>query len=183
METSSNLTSYRQSSGWTATDIFLGSTAYFGNNTAYSIYGGYSQTFYVTNCTQVKALVKSTSSSYKATLKIYEGTLDESGNITYSSNEYDSQSGGANGLAVITSVTLDENKIYKVQLTGYSDYPDLLEIGFKKGSLNNEYSSDAYLYADSYGWNIPGTIEGSSYKYFKIDEYKPEEEGVTLLLM
>jgi hypothetical protein len=38
-------------------------------------------------------------------------------------------------------------------------------------------------WVDSYGWDIPGTVQGTSYKYPKIDEYIPEEEGVTLLLL
>ena len=126
--TTSSLTQYNNS--WSATDIFLGQTAYFGSNQAYSVYGSGNQVFYVTNCTQAKALVKD-GSSYKATLAIYECTLNADGTITASTTAVDSQQGGASGLAVITSATLDASKIYKVQLTGGGSYPDLLEVGFQ----------------------------------------------------
>ena len=115
---------------WSATDIFLGQDAYFGTSTAYSIYGSGSQTFYVTNCTQAKALVKDGSSS-KATLAIYECTVNADGSLTATTTATDSQQGGASGTAVITSATLDASKVYKVQLTGGGSYPDLLEVGFK----------------------------------------------------
>ena len=115
---------------WSATDIFLGQNAYFGTSTAYSIYGSGSQTFYVTNCTQAKALVKDGSSS-KATLAIYECTVNADGSLTAATTATDSQQGGASGTAVITSATLDASKVYKVQLTGGGSYPDLLEVGFK----------------------------------------------------
>jgi hypothetical protein len=46
----------RYGNTWTATDVFAGQTAYFGSSSAYSIYGSGSQSFYVTNCTQSKAL-------------------------------------------------------------------------------------------------------------------------------
>lgn len=168
---------YNYSTNWSATDIFQGRDAYFNSSSGYNaIYGYGSQTYYVTNCVQVKAY---TSSRGTAKLQIYECTLSDDGILSASNTASDTKSG--NG--VLTSANLDQTKIYKVQLTGGGNNPDLYEVGFKAGSLENEYSNDAYIYADSYGWDIPGTIEGSSYKYFKIDEYKPEEEGVTLLLM
>lgn len=126
--TSSSLSQYNNS--WSASDIFPGQDAYFGSSQAYSVYGSGNQTFYVTNCTQVKALVKDGSSS-KATLAIYECTENADGTLTASATATDSQQGGASGTAVITSATLDASKIYKVQLTGGGSYPDILEIGFK----------------------------------------------------
>ena len=126
LETSS-LSQYNNS--WSATDIFLGDAAYFGNNQAYSIYGSGSQTFFVTNCTQVKALVKGGSySSSNASLAIYECSLNADGSVAPSSSATDTQQSG-NG--VITSANLDAGKIYKVQLNGGGSYPDLVEIGFK----------------------------------------------------
>ncbi len=42
-------------------------------------------------------------------------------------------------------------------------------------------------YENTYGWNIPGTVLSStgstSYKYMQEDQYKPYDEGVTLLLL
>lgn len=125
---STSLTRY--SNSWDASDIFPGDDAYYGSNSAYSVYGSGNQTFYVTNCNQVKALVKDGSTS-KATLAIYECVENADGTITASSTAFDSQQGGASGTAVITSATLDASKIYMVQLTGGGSYPDLLEIGFQ----------------------------------------------------
>ena len=125
---SSSLQQYNNS--WSASDIFPGQEAYFGSAQAYSVYGSGNQVFYVTNCTQVKAMVKDGTSS-KATLSIYECTENANGTLTASATATDSQQGGASGTAVITSATLDASKIYKVQLTGGGSYPDILEIGFQ----------------------------------------------------
>jgi hypothetical protein len=127
LETSS-LSQY--SNSWSATDIFPIDDAFFGTNQAYGIYGSGSQSFYVTNCTQAKALVKDGSSS-KATLAIYECTVNANGTLTPATTPFDSQQGGASGLAVITSATLDASKVYKVVLTGGGSYPDLLAVGFQ----------------------------------------------------
>ena len=123
----SSLSQY--SNDWNASDIFQGDAAYFGSNQAYSIYSSGSQSYYVTNCSQVKALVKGGGwSSSSATLAIYECTLNANGSVTPSSTAVNTQQ-GSNG--VITSGTLDESKIYMVKLSGGGSYPDLLEIGFK----------------------------------------------------
>ena len=89
------------SNSWAAYDIFPIDDAFFGTSQAYGIYGNGNQIFYVTNCTQAKALVKDGSSS-KAQLKIYECTLNPDGSITASSTPIDTQQGGASGLAVVT---------------------------------------------------------------------------------
>ena len=123
----SSLTRYTNS--WNANDIFPGDAAYFGNGQGYSIYGSNDQSFYVTNCSQVKALVKGSSySSSSATLAIYECTLNANGTITPASTAVDTKQGNS---GVITSAELDASKIYMVKLTGGGSYPDLLEIGFK----------------------------------------------------
>ena len=125
--TSSSLTQY--SNSWNASDVFPGQSAYFGSNQAYSVYGSGNQAFFVTNCTQVKALVKGGSyGSSMASLAIYECSLNANGTVTPSTNAVDTKTGSD---GVITSDELDESKIYKVQLTGGGSYPDLLEIGFK----------------------------------------------------
>lgn len=46
----------------------------------------------------------------------------------------------------------------------------------------------SYDYDDSYGWNIPGTIERvggifSNERRFQLDQYKPTNQGYTLLLI
>ncbi len=126
LETSS-LSQYNNS--WDATDIFPGDDAYFGSNQGYSIYGSGSQTFYVTNCSQVKAYVKGGSySSSSASLSIYECTLNADGSLTASTSAVSTVQ-GSNG--VITSAELDDSKIYKVEIAGGGSYPDLLEVGFK----------------------------------------------------
>lgn len=131
-----SVTSYRNT--WDASDIFLGDDTYFGSNQSYSIYGTANQIFFVTNCTQVKAFVKgSGSSSSKATLSIYECTKNADGTVTASNTAVDTkQSTAASSTEVVTSATLEASKIYKVQLTGGSYYPDFLEIGFQT-ELNN----------------------------------------------
>ncbi|MBP5687891.1 MAG: S8 family serine peptidase [Muribaculaceae bacterium] len=141
LETSS-LNQYNNS--WTATDIFPIDDAFFGTNQAYGIYGSGSQTFYVTNCTQAKALVKDGSSS-KATLAVYECTVGVNGQPVAASTPFDSQQGGASGLAVITSATLDASKIYKVVLTGGGSYPDLLAVGFQTPIVVEEETTLAYI--------------------------------------
>ncbi len=134
--TTSSLSRYTNT--WSASDIFLGNASYFSNNSGYSIYGNGNQTFFVTNCTQVKAFVKgSGSSSSKATLSIYECTKNADGSVTASNTAFDTkQSTAASSTEVVTSATLEASKIYKVQLTGGGSYPDLLEIGFQT-ELNN----------------------------------------------
>ncbi len=118
------------SNNWDASDVFLGDDAYFGSASSYSIYGSGNQDFYVTNCTQVKALVKYGSSS-KATLNVYECTVGDNGSVTAGTTAVDTQQGGASGTAVVTSSTLDATKVYLVRLTGGTYYPDFLEIGFQ----------------------------------------------------
>ncbi|MBR6489371.1 MAG: choice-of-anchor D domain-containing protein, partial [Muribaculaceae bacterium] len=45
-------------------------------------------------------------------------------------------------------------------------------------------SNTATECANSYGWNIPGTVlPGDNYRYMDPEQYKPFEEGVTLLLV
>ncbi len=123
--TTTSLSQYTNT--WSAQDIFLGNGSYF-TSSGYSIYGNGNQTFYVKNCTQVKAYVKGSSySSSNATLSIYECT-ENNGALTASSTAVDTKQGSD---GVITSATIDASKIYKVQLTGGGSYPDLCEIGFQ----------------------------------------------------
>ncbi len=68
--------------------------------------------------------------------------------------------------------------------TGGSDHDDdVMYTGVGKIASSTAEECD-----DSYGWSIPGTVlsgtSGSySYRYMKEDQYKPYDEGVTLLLL
>ena len=139
---STSLTQY--SNSWNANDIFPGQTAYFGNNSAYSVYSSGNQSYYVTNCTQAKAYVKGGgySSSSSATLAVYECTLNADGSLNVSNSPVDTKQGSD---GIITSEDLDESKIYLVKLTGGGSYPDLLEIGFKTpiSQLETPVATDA----------------------------------------
>ena len=119
-----SLTQYTNT--WDASDIFLGDDSYFGSGSSYSIYGLGNQDFYVTNCTQVKAYVKGGSSN--GTMAIYECTENANGSLTAATTATDTKQGSS---GVLTSVILDNTKIYLVRLTGGSSYPDFLEIGFQ----------------------------------------------------
>ena len=124
--TTTSLSQYNNS--WNANDVFQGQSSYFGSSQAYSIYGSGNQTFYVTNCTQVKAYVKGgNNSTSNATLAIYECAENADGTITVSTSAVDSKQGTT---GVIASATLDPRMIYMVRLTGGGSYPDFLEIGF-----------------------------------------------------
>ena len=128
----SSLTQY--SNDWDDSDIFLGDQAYFGSNNSYSVYGSGNQSFYVSNCTQVKALVKGGSyGSSNATLSIYMCSLNADGSLTPSTTAVDTKQ-GSNG--VITSAALDASNIYMVKIAGGGSYPDLLEIGFQTPLAN-----------------------------------------------
>ncbi|MBR5638174.1 MAG: M6 family metalloprotease domain-containing protein [Muribaculaceae bacterium] len=175
-----SLTQYNNS--WDATDIFQGQTYYFGSNQAYSIYGSGNQVFYVTNCTQAKALVKD-GSSYKATLAVYECTLNADGTVTASNTAVSSQQGGASGLAVITSATLDASKIYKVQLTGGGSYPDLLEVAFQTPveAIETPVATDATeVGTNEFTANWNACADAQSYTLRVMP--KPEAPTYTLLL-
>ena len=144
---------------WTATDIFPGDAAYFGNNNSYSIYGSGNQTFYVTGCTQVKALVKGGGySSSSATLAIYECTVDANGNPVASNTAFDTKQSSSSSVETMTSATLDANNIYMVKLTGGGSYPDLLEVGFQAPLSTYEVpvATEATLIGPNYftaNWN------------------------------
>ena len=122
------------SGSWTASDIFLGDDSYFGSANSY--YANWatnalSQYFYVTNCTQVKQLAFNRNSSrYPLIMRIYECTQNSDGTLTAGTTPIDTkQSTTNNNNEVLTSETLDANKIYKVQI--YNDYSYLYEIGFQ----------------------------------------------------
>ena len=113
---------------WNATDIFLGNTAY--GTSKYADWNENYQTFYVTNCTQVKQYAYNKGSSYPLKMTIYECTLNNDGSITPGNTAVDSkQSSVYSATEVIASGNLDPTKIYMVKI--YNDYSHLYEIGFK----------------------------------------------------
>ena len=123
---------------WTATDVFQGPAAYFGNNTAYSAkfkQPTKTQCFYVTFCTQVKqyAYSRSTSSYYLLKLEIYECTVNADGSVTPTSAPIETIQNTTSGAEVLTSSELDPEKVYMVKVS--NSYSYLYEIGFKTPGL------------------------------------------------
>ena len=116
---------------WNATDVFSGSSYYFGSSTArYANWTEDYQDFYVTNCTQVRQLAYNSGSSYPLIMTIYECTENADGTLSVGSTSVDTKQSSVYGaVEVITSKTLDETKIYKVRI--YNDYSRLYEIGFQ----------------------------------------------------
>ena len=118
------------SNNWNATDIFLGHTSYFNGDGHYADWTEDYQSFYVTNCTQVKQLAYNQSSSYPLIMTIYECTRNADGTITPISTPVEQlQSSIYKAIEVLSSGELDEAKIYKVAV--YNDFSHLYEIGFK----------------------------------------------------
>ncbi len=125
-----------------ATSPFHGSSPYFVNNTAYSIYysgslGKYtsqSVTFYVTNCTAVMAMghneTANGNNTYPSTLTIYECTENSDGTLTAVSNaSYTQNYSTKNSDFTLKQTGLDETKIYKVVLSATK--AKLYEIAFQ----------------------------------------------------
>ena len=118
------------SNNWNATDIFLGHSSYFNGDGHYADWTEDYQSFYVTNCTQVKQLAYNQSSSYPLIMTIYECTRNADGTITPISTPVEQlQSSIYKAIEVLSSGELDEAKIYKVAV--YNDFSHLYEIGFK----------------------------------------------------
>ena len=127
-------TGSQYTNAWTATDIFPGPSAYFGDNTAYSVkykQPTKTQTFYVTFCTQVKqyAYHRSNASYYLFKMEIYECTANPNGTITEGTTPIETLTNQTIGAEVLTSSELDPEKIYKVVI--YNSYSYLYEIAFK----------------------------------------------------
>ena len=125
---------------WNASDELLGSSPYFTTAKArvmgYNSRQNYTQetvTFYVTNTTAVELLglgQSRTNSTYPATLKIYECTVDADGNPTAASTAVKSESNSATSDTFVLSATdLDAKKVYKVEAATYRSY--IAEIGFQ----------------------------------------------------
>ena len=116
---------------WGATDVFLGSSPYFGNSNAYyTDWNEDYQTFYVTNCSQVKQFAENRSNtSYPLKMYIYECTVNADGSITASNTAVQTKQNTTTTKEVIASDPLDPEKVYKIAI--FNDYSKLYEIGFK----------------------------------------------------
>ena len=116
---------------WDATDVFLGSSSYFGNNTAYCAnWVEAYQHFYVTNCTQVKQYAYNRGSSYPLKIYIYECTVNANGTVTAGTTPVQTLTSSVySNIEVLQSAALDASKVYKISV--YNDYSFLYEIGFK----------------------------------------------------
>ena len=116
---------------WTAIDVFPGSASYFTGEGQFADFSEDFQTFYVTNCSQVKQLaVNRSNSTYPLKMYIYECTLNDDGTLTSSETAIQTkQNTTTNTKEVLASDELDPSKIYKVAI--FNDFSKLYEIGFK----------------------------------------------------
>ena len=128
---------------WNANEIFSGSATYFtGSSGAGSPRAmGYDSrtntsirtvSFYVTNTTAVKLYGKGrngTDSSYPASLKVYECTVNTDGTVTASTSTVKNVTNSSTSTFNIEASDLDATKVYKVDASIYRGY--MYEIGFK----------------------------------------------------
>lgn len=106
---------------------------------------------------------------------------------------------GTSHTSNLSEIATDPDQIIAMLKEVYTNQsiPGNLYRSNEKGS-NDNYNNVLYTavgqinsngsYVDAYGWGIDGTIEttttsSNTIQNFKIDEYKPTEEGVTLLLL
>ena len=114
-----------------------------------------SVTFYVTNTEEVKLYgsgIRNTSSSYPASLTIYECTKNADGNISANSTALYSQTNSSTSTYTLTASDLSASKIYKVVVANYCGH--LYEVAFKtplavtppvlKGDINRDGKVDIY---------------------------------------
>ena len=127
---------------WTASDVFKGSSDYFGSQTAYFMGSSAANTsgtntlaiqaFNVTNCTQAKAYCYNytgTTSTYPAIMMISELTEGADGTLTESEDEVDYKTASTTGWVTLSSIELDPDKIYRVYVAGYHTF--ICEMGFQ----------------------------------------------------
>lgn len=119
------------SATWTAIDVFPGSASYFAGEGQFADWSEDCQTFFVTNCSQVKQLaVNRSNSTYPLKMYIYECTLNDDGTVTPSETAIQTkQNTTTNTAEVLASDELDPSVIYKVVI--FNDFSKLYEIGFK----------------------------------------------------
>ena len=144
---------------WSSSDVLLGSSPYFTKTSnvgspraiGYNSRTNYTQEvvyFYVTNTTAVKLLglgQSRSSSTYPASLKIYECTKAADGTLTDGTTAVKSYTNSAtSGTFVLSATDLDASKIYKVEAATYRSY--IAEIAFctplKKASVVGDVTRD-----------------------------------------
>ncbi len=146
---------------WNASSKLLGSSPYFTSATAramgYNSRQNYTQetvTFFVTNTTGVQMLglgQSRASSTYPATLKVYECTKNSDGTITASNTTVKSASNSAtSGTFVLEATDLDATMIYKVEAATYRSY--IAEIGFQTPLTQPKLTADptSVTFSDAY---------------------------------
>lgn len=129
---------------WSSSGKLLGSSDYFTGSTGngspramgYNSRQNYTQetvTFYVTNTTAVQMLglgQSRSSTTYPATLKVFECTANADGSLSEGTTAVESQSNwDTSGTFVLSATNLDASKIYKVEAATYRSY--IAEIGFQ----------------------------------------------------
>jgi hypothetical protein len=173
---------------WTATDIFQGSSNYFTGTAYYCNWNEAYQNFYVTNCTQVKQLSYNIQSSYNTgnvyplKMEIYECTLNADGTITAGTTTVDyKETQTTDQNEVLSSSTLDPNKIYKVRI--YNDYSRLYEIAFQTPieGVDTPVATDATEVGTNEFTAHWTACEGASSYTLRVMP-KPEAPAYTLLL-
>ena len=118
------------SESWSATDVFQGSASYFTGTAYYTDWNEDYQTFFVTNCSQVKQFAENRSNTtYPLIMRIYECTVNADGSITAGSTAVQTKQNTTTTKEVLASDELDPEKVYKITI--YNDYSKLYEIGFK----------------------------------------------------
>lgn len=129
---------------WNSSEKLLGSSNYFTGSSGagsaramgYNYNRNYTQetvTFYVTNTTAVQMLglgQSRSNSTYPATLKVFECTVNADGSLTAGTTAVQSKSNSdISGTFVLSATNLDASKIYKVEAATYRSY--IAEIGFQ----------------------------------------------------
>ena len=115
---------------WSATDVFVGSASYFNGTAYYTDWNEDYQTFFVTNCLQVKQYAENRSNTtYPLIMRIYECTVNADGSITAGTTAIQTKQNSTTTKEVLASDELDPEKVYKVTI--YNDYSKLYEIAFK----------------------------------------------------
>lgn len=140
------------------------------------------------------------------TFTTVEADAPVSGNTEFFSNEDFNYTWKENGVgeevhsAKLTDIATDPDQIIALLKKVYTDpnIPGNYKRGYKVGGADDHDSNVTYTgvgtinsshkWADSYGWNIEGDVySGTSgnyqYWYMDPDQYKPNQEGVTLLLL
>lgn len=124
---------------WNSSGVFQGSSTYFTSTTARAI--GYNSrtnteirdvTFYVTNTNAIKLYGTGrggASSSYPASLKVYECTVNGDGSLTASTAATKNLTNSSTTTFTLTADGLDVAKVYKVVSSIYRGY--IYEIGFQ----------------------------------------------------